>query len=799
MSMVKSSASHLIIRSALTIPPWWQLWQVPVFALGLSLILGLWATRPLWYDPEIGKFERRLSVARKTLDDPAAPVNQLTELLTAALNEIDKRPDLAGEVQFLLGSVYVRQADHESSDNRPELWRNARSHLESAEALGVADNERMRLRYRLAKSWFHTGGDPAKIIQYLNKSVDDGDDRFEGYGLLAQAYLQLPAPDFKAALDAAQKQVQLPIEDERKVASARLLQGELLLRLNEPGSREAARKTLGRITSEAPAAIISRARFLSARSHIDDHNWQEALELLEQMTASHQVTAENSALFWYWSGLCCRNLNRPADAIRAWEKAALLTGEPSQAAGLLLADACREAGKFTQALEAFNRALAGIAKPEDYSNSLLDISQVQSLLSTACRTLEDTGLFENAIQAARLYGRLSAKGPAKILLGQIAETWAKASEGQGRALSPPDRQQSEEKAHQHFREAGAAYECAAEAAGNTAEKTDWLWRAAACFRQGEEHRRTVAVLDRFINLRPQDRLGEAWFRLGEAHHALHNDTAARLSYLRCIESAGPFAYRARYQLAVAEVERGNLADAEAILTQNLDVLRIETDREAHENTLFLLAEILFRLGKYRPAALRWEQALLFYPASPNAPMARFYLSECYRRLADEEALRLPMGRELNFQEHYRKHYGIWLEQAAANYQKLVDDLEARRMAGSLSQGEEKLLRDALFNLAQCRFDRGQYEEAAQLFDGLASRFEQTYDGFVALKQLYRCRILVIPWQVDKALAVLDRARTMLNGLNDSAFDKLSPSESREESEKWVKEQEVQLRPQTTKQ
>src|SRR5262249_4862403 len=150
-----------------------------------------------------------------------------------------------------------------------------------------------------------------------------------------------------------------------------------------------------------------------------------------------------------------------------------------------------------------------------------------------------------------------------------------------------------------------------------------------------------------------EKLGEAWFRLGEAHHVLHNDTAAKLSLHKCIESEGPFAFRARYQLAVSDFERGNLADAEAKLSQSLNLLRGEKG-EAHEHTLYLLAEVLFQTGNYRPAALRWEEALAFYPTSSNALKARFLLSECYQRLADVEAQSLRQNDPQNVREFHLK-------------------------------------------------------------------------------------------------------------------------------------------------
>jgi len=788
---LSGGVGRLRARAGLTNPPWWQLWQLPTFLLGALALTAVWATRPLWYDAELAKLRHDLALARRTLDEPRASVSNLTVILTDSVDRVGKYPKFTAELHFLLGSAYARLAAQMPADKSADMWKRARAHLEQAHTLGVAEIDLAPLMYRLAKAWFYTDGDPQQIVEYLTRSVDQVDERFEGYGLLAQAYLRLPKPDVRAALSATQRQVHLPIEDERILAPARLMQGELLLQLSETSEREAARRILSRIGPGAAPDIVRRARILLARSYIDEQAWDQALPLLEEVGAQRLAVSPETGLVWLWLGLCYQNLNQPKAAVAAWQNAAQAGGEAGQAAALYMAEALVKARNFAQALDEFHKSLAGISKPEDYHNSLLSITQVNKLLDSACQKYQEAGMFEHALEIARIQTKLSMPGRAQILHGQLAEAWAqKLWESSQSAASASQRQPDEEAARKRFDEAGTAFEAAATATADRSAKADWLWRSAECYRHAGDHGRVVNALDQFIALRPPlERLSEAWFRLGEAHQALREGTAADTSYRRCIETSGPFEYRARYQLAVSEIEKGNLANAEDQLTMILEQLRSDTDREAHENTLYLLAEVLYRRANYRTAALRWEQALMLYPASPNALMGRFGLADSYQRLADFENQN-RRGLTLDETNHYHKHYTIWLEKAAANYQKLVDDLEAKRMKGSLTDAETLLLRNSLFRLAACRFDRGQYDEATRLYDGLASRYQQSCDGFLALKQLYMCQVMVVPLdkpQRDRARATLQRARALLNGLDDSAFQNRPPSESRQESERWLKE------------
>jgi tetratricopeptide (TPR) repeat protein len=737
-----------------------------------------------------------LAHARITLDERGSSVNDLTVVLTNSIDRAGKYPKLAGELHFLLGSAYERLAAQMPADRALEIWRRARTHLEQALELGVAEADLAPLMYRLAKAWFHTDGDPQQVVEYLRRTVDLVDERFEAYGLLAQAYLRLPKPDVRAALNATQRQVHLPIEDERILAPARLMQGELQLRLGEASEREAARRILSRIGTGAPPDIVRRARIVLARSYIEDQAWDQALPLLEEVHAQRLPVSPETGLVYFWLGLCYRNLNQPVAAVAAWQNAAQAGGEAGQAATMYRAEALVTARSFAQALDEFRKCLAGVSKPDDYRNSLLSIAQVNRLLDSACQKYQEAGMFENALEIARIQTKLSVPGRAQVLHGQLAEAWAqKLWENAQSAASASQRQQGEEAARTRFDEAGAAFAAAVNAAADPSAKANWLWRSAACYRHAQDHDRVVAVLGPFIALRPPlDQLSEAWFRLGEAHQALHHGALADTSYRRCIETSGPFEYRARYQLAVSEIERGNLANAEDQLTMILEQLRSDTDREAHENTLYLLAEVLYRRANYRSAALRWEQALMLYPTSPNALLGRFGLADSYQRLADFENQNRREG-TLDETNHYRKHYTIWLEKAAANYQKLFDDLEAKRMKGSPSDAETVLLRNSLFRLAACRFDLGQYDESARLYDALVSRYQQSCDGFLALKQLYVCQVMTVPLdkpQRDRARATLQRARALLDALDDSAFQNRPPSESRQESEKWLKERQGSL-------
>src|SRR5260370_25339316 len=87
--------------------PQGQLWQVPVFVLGILALAGVWASRPLWNDPDSRFVRHALSEARNILEDRRAPANQVPGMMTDVLARMQRFPERAGEAHFLLRRAYT--------------------------------------------------------------------------------------------------------------------------------------------------------------------------------------------------------------------------------------------------------------------------------------------------------------------------------------------------------------------------------------------------------------------------------------------------------------------------------------------------------------------------------------------------------------------------------------------------------------------------------------------------------------------------------------------------------------------
>jgi tetratricopeptide (TPR) repeat protein len=738
-------------------------WPVPVFVAGLAALASVWFARPLWHITEDQKLDHQLTAARKALHQSPPDLTQALELTETALEAAQRHPDRLAAAHFLAGSAQCRLAEQSPPAEGDAIWQKARFHLEEAAKQNVPSADSARLLYDLGKARFHTGAPPEQVVACLATTADSvAEDRSEAYRMLADAYLRLPEPNLQAALDANKKQLDLPQIDEKLLAPSRLLRGKLFLQLRQPGE---ARKVLARIDQTTPA-IYAEARLLRAQSCQQEKLFEEAARLWEEILNDPDRTRQRPLdRVYYFLGESYQQLNRPQDALAAWTKAVQENGEGAQAATFRLAESHLAKRDAAGAEAAFEKALAREKSPGDYHNSLLDATEAQRLIRQACKTYRVFGDYERSLKMADLYRKLAPPEAAQGLIGEAADEWAKHLDAE------PLRK------IKVYREAAAAYEKAAGLARTPVDQAKWLWLSADRYGQAQDQHQELAMLQAFLRVEPApERRGEGWLAVGRIRQALHQDEEARSAFLKCIEYPGPSAFRARYQLAKMHFEESKYDEAEAELKQNLDLMIPKADLEAHEKSLFLLADMYYARGNFRLAVVRYQEALDQYPNNPTTIKVRWRLADCYRKLAQQEFNRQNPYQNVNL-------FRLWIQMAKANYEKLVDDLAGLEARGLLKLDGKKILDQAEFMVAECSFDLEQFADAARLFDMLADRYRYRVDGLTALKQLTRCYWAL--HQPDKAHEALRRLRDTLQVLDENLFAGQPDEMSRKGWVRWL--------------
>ncbi len=722
-----------------------QLWQVPTFIVGTFALVLVAASAPLRQDPTIREFDDDLDRLRwVVLKKPEKPQPHRA-LAEGLLARAERFPHKAGEVHYLAGILLGRLADETPADQAGTFRDQALTHLEQALRRGIAQADLPYLHYRLGALLYLQRGDLRRVIQLLSQSVDlqPLDQRSSGYGILVQAYRKLPAPNLEAALEANQNQIHL-LEDEEARGRALLLRGEMFLQQHKP--REAY-KALEQIGAKAPRPLRVPARLLQIRCCEEENLWNRAVGLwLELVPESAHVPGGKGRIL-YALGLCHVSADPPdyEAAQKAWRDARAVGGAEGQAANLRLAEMLLLGPKADPAgaLSHLAMALESVAKPDDFRNPLVDLKQVRALFDKALEKYRTD--LPRSQQLAELYQRVAPPGTAQKLLARASEDQARVlhikAEEAVRAQDPQASLLLSE-ARVQFRLAGEQYEQAALVLVGQAQAEAW-WRSAQCYLPGQEYARAVPVLEHFVKTQsPDPHLAQAFLDLADSYRRLGMVDKATTAYHECIRIPNtPFAYRARYQLALFQIDQKKTKEAEVILEENLK-LNLGADREAHEQSLFMLARLVLDRKDYDKARLHLEEAMRQYPQNPMVWRVRDQLGHCYLQIAKK------FGDTIDPSGLQKRNQRDWLLKAGDVYQQLGDDLQ-KRIDDALKHGlapeaDLALLRKARLAEANGAFDLEDYSEALRRYRDLAQKYRRQPESFEAGRQMYRCVVALGP-------------------------------------------------------
>lgn len=750
------------------VAPLRRLWQVPTFLLGLLAVIGVALARPLWHVAAPLGLEDELTALRKAVEEPSADLPAVAARLDKLLEKGDQAPEILGETHYLLGSLLVRQAIREEGGRATATWNTARTHLEEAMQLGIPRELQPRLHYRLAHAWLRTGGDKPRILEYLNQALGQGaEDRAEAFGLLAQAHL-LPPADVRAALDVNAKQLAQPTADERVLAPARLLRGELLVQQREFAKAREALRSLGRAALPAQQA---RSRFLLAQCHQEEQQWQLAAALWEQVLVEKAYPPADVAAVAFDLGTCYRRLpGRTREAAEAWKRVLPRPGIHAQAAALRLAELYLHEKTGEDALPYVRQALDAVKRPEDYTNPLIPLAETKTLLEQGCTHYQEAGDYPRALDLAQLLGQLDHSGKAPTLEANLRVAWA-------RTLRDKDR----EKARILANEAGQAYERAIAAGGVAAEL---LPRAAEAYRDSGSAPEVLRVLRAFVDLpNLNDKKGDAWFRLGEAHETLGQGPAAKEAYSVCLKYRGPLEPFARYRLALLDLAAGKIGDAIMQLHLNADLLRNTPEeprnRDLLVQTLVTLADLLVQQGQpdnFYLALSHYSDVLNLLGRGPVAWRVRFQQGDCYRKQALAQANR---GQDLSpsVLEAKEKHRQENLRLASKEFEDLEQDMLKHQAAGTALTPEQQGLLDGLdFRIAGARFDQGDFPRARERYQTVADKRRGTLEELIALEGVALCHAQFN--NRDDLGKTLDRIQTAVAGLPNELFTEQTERQQR---------------------
>ncbi len=743
--------------------------------------------------------------------------NQLRALPEATFEE-------RGTAMYVLGRVVAQEAtEHPAPTQQRILNLVASRYLEEARIHGFPEGREADGLLQLGRTLYH-GGRFAQSVPVLRLALQQNPTAAgELHRLLAEAYFHLDKPKLDEALQHVHRLQEMADLPPGEWEVGLLLEARILL---ARGDLPAAAAALAKIPPESPlaaeailvqaqSAIDAARQSLAQKPELDAEMREgltEVLAALQTLEKQPGLDREQIPSIQLLVGECHEVLGDLAAAKSVYDKLRRSRyGRPEGlAATLQMADLVRNEGEAAAALELYQRTLMQAGPREAYQKSWVPLAELESRLAAATADFVAKGNHSAAVELAHRMPPLVAETVA--LEQEIAahKGWAEKLLAQATAQPATQAEVTRAEAREHYRQAGASGERLAALRLATRFYVDDLVAAGEHYRLGQGYTQAARVYREFLRQNPPQRVPEALVGLGESLLALGDLDPAIASLTRCRDDfpAHPATYRARVLESQAWQEKGDLAKAKQLLTDNLYRFALTPKSTDWRDSLYSLGRLHYREGceletksraagvdqldedvkkeglklleqsyaAFQEAIRTLTEAVERYPEALQALEARYWIAEAYRHAAiwprkklgvtNIETSRLALNRQIQ-QE---------LDAAATQYQLLLAELSEEQSLPRRTAVELAMLRNCYFGKADAQYDLGRYDEAIRAYSDATNRYQHDPESLEAYVQIANCyRRLKRPGEargtIEQARVVLQRIRPDADFLRTTRLDR----------------------------
>jgi len=323
-----------------------------------------------------------------------------------------------------------------------------------------------------------------------------------------------------------------------------------------------------------------------------------------------------------------------------------------------------------------------------------------------------------------------------------------------------------------------------------------LWKGIDLYDRSANLQCVVSALELFVAERPDDSLAPAaLYRLGCAYQAAGMFDKAIAAFQR-----NQFRYpnslaasKSAVPLAQAYIAKGpeNYAKAESVLRSVIENNPLLTpEAEEFKQSLFELAQLYYRTGRFEEAIAKLEELTARYPGDDRLGQLQFLMADSYRKSAEllndkpttGDAKVAGGGAAVDLAEAAvaRKDR---LVKAHDLYDHVIDLYRANAPKTDIDVLYNKL---AHFYRADCLYDLGQYDEAIRQYDAAAFRYQDDASSLAAYVQIVNAYYAL--GKPEEAKAANERAKWLLKRMPAESFTDGSfamPKEYWENQLKWT--------------
>jgi tetratricopeptide (TPR) repeat protein len=762
---------------------WRNLWQFPLLFISLGLF-GYAAY--LLIDPKAGP----------TIDDRIAAAQNLLK---------QERPDAAiDSLNKLLNSSKLDKP-HEG-----------KIHLILSEAIAAAENQKDS-KIRIPRKH-------EQIIQQINLALaDDVKPNYEIHRRLAESYEALNSP----ALAIQHYRAAAAMDPEHSLRIARKI---IDLQLANDDST-AASASLDDYLSRKDISDSERAWALGESAHlaIDHNKFTDAREMLAEAAHLSNDAADQGQLN-YWLGYCAWKLRDFDEADRLLRLARdemrgrhPLDGDAAYILGRMAQDKqdWKVAFSFYDVvlidhpeshmvpLAKLGRGVCRIAVADDDAGltDLHDlVNQLNQRAAKQTKFIEETltglreagnamtqrGNYQGALELLAYEQDLQSQVPPQFFarLSNVYEKRAEQLEKISSTAKPTEQLRLQQESSDLDAKAGDASIAYSRALTLVDDKgyADALWHGIDLYDHVGELRRAASALQVFISERPEDPMApDALLHLGRTYQAMGQyDEAIKAFQQNMFRHPNSLAAsKSAVPLAQVYMAKGPdfYSKAEATLQRLMGNPLITPQAAEFKQSLFDLAQLYYRTGRYEEARDKLAELNDRYPNDEKTSQVLFLMADSYRKSAHllgapsaaTQPATQPDPAEILAARKDR------LQKAGELYERVIAAYASKPPVDDMDKLYVKL---SHFYRADCAYDLGDYDQAIRLYNSAAQRYQDdasTLSAYVQIVNSY-CAL----GKFDEARTANERAQVLLKRIPQETFADGSFSLPKEYWSDWLK-------------
>lgn len=742
-------------------------WQIPALATALGLAgLALYRMRPP--EREV-QFESLLADLMSLMS-----AEKYYDAANVAANLLDLKPPLKDREQAILHDRIAEIVYRVEQERKTPDLDNVRllvTHQKLAEELGLRPDARAAMRAGRAGEWLN---EPQEAIESYKRALERSpstDVRRTCFQALVRLMEGRPffQEERRAAIDALLAE---------EGVSASYIWWALQQAMQEAIDHDEPQRARGMLEMHAERFKRSDLRgyhdFLWAWLEISEGRFEEAapkIDAVDEWLKSHRLLDSEldragflPAMNLWLRGRIELEDARPQQALAIFDRVLTM-----QSHGLLYVDTALARCEALALLEQHQAARISIRESVDRLRTDDDarhgaVHRLQKTMLALSNQRHELADYRNAVAYLQLALDLSHDADVTARLNLLDRLGRECDEA---ALAESD-QQEQRKLHKL---AGGYFGQAANlAALDNERQANLLWASAQNFDFAGESEQSMAQLKAFVETVANDtRLAKALLQLGQSFAAVGEFEEAQVWYRRLSTNYPDLeeSLRARLLRADALIMLGEnrYDEAESVLTALLADDRLSPVNQNFKDALFTLCDLLYERGRYAVAITRMEEFLRLCEDHPEHETVRFMLADAYRR----SALALRGSQAQGADEQARSEAGRRFRRAT----ELFSAFPAPPIDRSLSnaQGSDLWRQLALLYRAECLFELNTSDSLREALDvnrQIVALFQGRPTAMIAQSQLIS--ILLRQGKLTEAARGLERARWLLKGIPDAAFE-----------------------------